>query len=514
MDDIITINFTGFGPLASKIYDPSLVLELSSISGRRDAFLDLYIRIHNNQFYHGIYHKVDDFSFEVISFPFPTSNISKFEGPKCFYSQIIRFARLCNNLQDFQTRLKLTYLKLVKRGYNANDLWRRFCKFCYRFDEWKQYGLTQKELWASALKLNNAVSVSVKDEAAVSSVVKKCAVQLQNVSRYVDDRVDPYYLNTLIGWMNNNNQDSHIQETTHFLNFKPVGLSNTKNFCYINSVLQVFVTVLMLNNTEYKEISENQEYKECRKFTEKLFQYEKDHQKYAKRKLESIRLQLKQCKKEISTNLTLDGNVQEDAHECLMYIIQVLNKGSAWSLLSDSDAGVDDSLIQSFTKYMFQFMFETTRICCYCNSGKTTQEIDSLFNVAPTRGASIQSMIEDYCISQMIMFCLKCKKDRQHICNIDIKELPRVLIIVLKRFDKRSKVTLPVCLEKAIKINQCKYKLLSIIHHHGVTKNSGHYTASTMYRQLFHCDDDKVSIQEHQSLSASTTAYVALYRKC
>ena len=116
MDDIITINFFGFGQLANKIYDPSLILKLSSVSGRSDAFLDLYIRIHNNRFYHGIYHKVDDFSFEVISFPFLTSNISKFEGPKCFYSQIIRFARLCNNLQDFQTRLKLTFLKLVKRG--------------------------------------------------------------------------------------------------------------------------------------------------------------------------------------------------------------------------------------------------------------------------------------------------------------------------------------------------------------------------------------------------------------
>ena len=182
MDDIITINFAGFGNLANKIYDPSLILELSSVSGHRDAFLDLYIRIHNNQFYHGIYHKVDDFSFEVISFPFPTSNISKFEGPKCFYSQIIRFARLCNNLQDFQTRLKLTFLKLVKRGYNAIDLWRRFCKFCCRFDEWKHYGLTQKELWNSALNPAKAVSVSVNDEAAISSVVKKCEIKLQDVS--------------------------------------------------------------------------------------------------------------------------------------------------------------------------------------------------------------------------------------------------------------------------------------------------------------------------------------------
>ena len=191
---------------------------------------------------------------------------------------------------------------------------------------------------------------------------------------------------------------------------------------------------------------------------------------------------------------------RKDAHESLMYIIQVRNKGSAWCPLADSDAGIDANLIQSFTKYMFQFMFETTRICCYCNSGKTTQEIDSLFNVAPTRGASIQSMIEDYCISQMIMFCSKCKKDRQYICNIDIKELPRVLIIVLKRFDKRSKVTLPVCLEKAVKINQCKYnycqlfiitawlKTADIIQHLQCTDNCSIVTMiKFQFKSISHC---------------------------
>ena len=88
------------------------------------------------------------------------------------------------------------------------------------------------------------------------------------------------------------------------------------------------------------------------------------------KKVESICPQLKQCRGEISTNLTLDGSIQEDAHECLTYVLQVLNKGSAWCLLDDYDDTVDDNLIQSFTKHMFQFMIKTTRICCYCNSGR------------------------------------------------------------------------------------------------------------------------------------------------
>ena len=84
----------------------------------------------------------------------------------------------------------------------------------------------------------------------------------------------------------------------------------------------------------------------------------------------------------------------------------------------------------------------------------------------------------------------------------------------LKCFDKRTKITAPVCLEKVLKLNNYRYKLLSLIHHHGTTKNSGHYTASAVYSNMFHCDDDRVTIHEHNTLSASTTAYVALYRKC
>ena len=75
-------------------------------------------------------------------------------------------------------------------------------------------------------------------------------------------------------------------------------------------MIQSLISVLMLNNSEYNRISENQEYRECIKFTNKFFQYEHDHQKYSKRKVESIRLQLKQCRGEITTNLTLDDNIQ------------------------------------------------------------------------------------------------------------------------------------------------------------------------------------------------------------
>ena len=66
IDDISTLNLSvNFGTLSKEIYDNSLVLEQSSESGLRDNFLDLHIYIKDGKFVTGIYHKVDDFDFEV-----------------------------------------------------------------------------------------------------------------------------------------------------------------------------------------------------------------------------------------------------------------------------------------------------------------------------------------------------------------------------------------------------------------------------------------------------------------
>ena len=90
LDDIAVINYLNFGNIAKQIYHPSLVLEGSTTGYHYDTFLDLQIRIYQKRFVVGIYHKVDDFNFEVISFPFPSSNIHSQLGYNTFYSQLMR----------------------------------------------------------------------------------------------------------------------------------------------------------------------------------------------------------------------------------------------------------------------------------------------------------------------------------------------------------------------------------------------------------------------------------------
>ena len=59
-----------------------------------EQVLDLDIRVIDDKFVTGIYHKVDYFNFEVINYPFPQSNINSMLGYTTFHSQLIRFLRL------------------------------------------------------------------------------------------------------------------------------------------------------------------------------------------------------------------------------------------------------------------------------------------------------------------------------------------------------------------------------------------------------------------------------------
>ena len=63
-------------------------------------------------------------------------------GYNTFYSQLIRFFRLCNNKVDFIARVQLTYKKLYKRGYGHYKLLKTFRKFCDKYTACLKYGET------------------------------------------------------------------------------------------------------------------------------------------------------------------------------------------------------------------------------------------------------------------------------------------------------------------------------------------------------------------------------------
>ena len=51
-----------------------------------------------------MYDKQDDFSFEIVNFPFLDGDVPRSLSYDVYISQLIRFARVCSNVDDFNTR--------------------------------------------------------------------------------------------------------------------------------------------------------------------------------------------------------------------------------------------------------------------------------------------------------------------------------------------------------------------------------------------------------------------------
>ena len=89
-----------------------------------------------------IYDKRDDFNFEIVNFPFLNGEVSRSPSYGVYISQLIRFARVCSNAEDFKNRNLFLTAKLLKQGYRYHKIRKAFSKFYHRHSE-----LTVKLHW-------------------------------------------------------------------------------------------------------------------------------------------------------------------------------------------------------------------------------------------------------------------------------------------------------------------------------------------------------------------------------
>ena len=106
--------------MVNQIYPSKLHLNKTNTSDTEAPFLDLHLSISNGFVSSKIYYKPDDFDFEIVNFPF-------LDG--VYISQLIRFARVCSHVDDFNTRNKCLAAKLLKQGYRYHKLRKAFSKF-------------------------------------------------------------------------------------------------------------------------------------------------------------------------------------------------------------------------------------------------------------------------------------------------------------------------------------------------------------------------------------------------
>ena len=83
-----------------------------------------------------IYDKRDDFNIEKVNFQFLNGDVPRFPFYGVYISQLIRFARVCSNVDDFNNR-KLFFLtaKLLKQNYRYHKIRKAFSRFYHRPSE-------------------------------------------------------------------------------------------------------------------------------------------------------------------------------------------------------------------------------------------------------------------------------------------------------------------------------------------------------------------------------------------
>ena len=147
LDDLPNIDNPYFEQMVGQVYSSELQLNKANSSDTEAPFLDLNLSITNGRVSSKIYDKPDEFNFEIVNFPFLDADVPRSPSYAVYISQLIRFARVCSNVDDFNNRILFLTAKLSKQGYRYHKIRKAFSKFYYRHSELiVQYNIGLKTL--------------------------------------------------------------------------------------------------------------------------------------------------------------------------------------------------------------------------------------------------------------------------------------------------------------------------------------------------------------------------------
>ena len=123
LDDLLNIDDPYFEQMVGQIYPTELQLNKVNSSYAEASFLDLNLSITNGIVSPEIYDKQDDFNFEIVNFLFLDGDVPPSPSDGLYISLfLIRFARLCSNVDDFNNRNLFLTTKLLKQDYRYHKI--------------------------------------------------------------------------------------------------------------------------------------------------------------------------------------------------------------------------------------------------------------------------------------------------------------------------------------------------------------------------------------------------------
>ena len=121
--------------MVGQIYPTELQLNKANSSDTEAPFLDLNLSIKNGIIFSKIYNKRDDSNFEIVNFPFLDGDVPRSPSYVAYISQLIRFARVCSYVDDFNNRNLFLTAKLLKQGYRYHKIRKALSKFYHKHSE-------------------------------------------------------------------------------------------------------------------------------------------------------------------------------------------------------------------------------------------------------------------------------------------------------------------------------------------------------------------------------------------
>ena len=100
--------------MVGEIYPTELQLYKANCSDTEVPFLDLDLALTNGIVSSKIYDKWDGFNFEILNIPF--LDVPRSPSYGAYISQLIRFARVCSNIDDFNNINPFLTAKLLKHS--------------------------------------------------------------------------------------------------------------------------------------------------------------------------------------------------------------------------------------------------------------------------------------------------------------------------------------------------------------------------------------------------------------
>ena len=245
----------------------------------------------------------------------------------------------------------------------------------------------------------------------------------------------------------------------------PFGIIYPKNHCYMNSVIQLLFSILITISQSF-QFNSSKEGSICK------FPFEIACRASSSTDVDALKFRLVQYDKSYS------GEQQEDASECLMILIELINKGSVpyCGSYDNNSTGI------SLSEILFTLMLKKYIVCDAYGMRSPSFESCSVLYITPTFTSSMQELIKQGMKQKWEKSCFRCKKNTWHVESKYLLQPPKYLIIVVNRFryinNNFTKDRCSIPLDMTVVLGLHWFSLQATTDHHGPSMYSGHYTAS------------------------------------